>query len=153
MRLRWRIQRNQLRQKNAKLELAGFIVTGLFFFFFVGIIAVAFYEGAATMTRDNRMSWLALLFWGVLLFWQFFSVFFASLTTVFDFRTLLRFPLHLGAYFALNVAYGLADPIAMAAVMFLLAIAAGVASVRPELLPAAMAVLLVFALVNILIER
>ena len=153
IRLRWRIQRNQLRQKNAKLELVGLIVTGLFFFFFVGVIAFAFYEGAATMTRDNRMSWLALLFWGVLLFWQVFSVFFASLTTVFDFRTLLRFPLHLGAYFVMNVAYGLADPIAMAAVTFLLAIVAGVASVRPELLPAAFAVLLLFAFVNILIER
>ena len=65
IRLRWRIQRNQLRQKNAKLELVGLIVTGLFFFFFVGVIAFAFYEGAATMTRDNRMSWLALLGFGL----------------------------------------------------------------------------------------
>lgn len=153
VRLRWRIQRNQLRQKNARFELAGLILTSLFLALIVAVFAIILEQAAAAMTREGRLNWLALLFWAVLLFWQFFSILFASLTTLFDFRALLRFPLHVRAFFVMNVAYGAADPVAIASLIWLMAIALGVASARPELSPAAAAVIIVFSLLNILAER
>lgn len=152
-RLRWRIFRNSLRQRSAKLELVGLIVSGLFGALFVVGLAFAFGAGAYFFVSTGRLGWMAILFWAVFVFWQVFPVFFASFTSQFDFRNLLRFPLSLGAFFVVSLAYGLADPVALGALLWLLAMTVGTVAARPELLPAMLLIVAAFALLNAFLER
>ena len=152
-RLRWRIFRNSLSQRSAKLELLGLILSGLFGGLFVVGLAFAFGAGAYFFASTGRLSWMALLFWAVFVFWQVFPVFFTSFTMQFDFRSLLRFPLSLGAFFVVSLAYGLADPVALGAILWLLAMTIGAAAARPELFPAMLLIVAAFALLNAFLER
>lgn len=152
-RLRWRIFRNSLRQRSAKLELLGLVLSGLFGALFVVGLAFAFGAGAYFFASTGRLSWMALLFWAVFIFWQIFPVFFASFTAQFDFRSLLRFPLSLSAFFIVSLAYGLADPVALSAVLWLTAMTIGTTVARPELLPAMLLVVVAFALLSASLER
>lgn len=151
--LRWRIFRNSLRQRGAKLELLGLILSGLFGGLFVVGLAFAFGGGAYSFASTDRLSGMALLFWGVFVFWQVFPVLFASFTSQFDFRSLLRFPLSLRAFFFVSLAYGLADPLALGALLWLLAMTIGATAARPELLPAMLLIVVAFALQNAFLER
>lgn len=151
--LRSRIFRNSLRQRGAKLELLGLILSGLFGGLFVVGLAFAFGGGAYYFASTGRFTGMALLFWGVFIFWQVFPVLFATFTSQFDFRSLLRFPLSLGAFFVVSLAYGLADPAALGAMLWLLAMTIGVTAARPELLPAMLVIVVTFALLNAFLER
>jgi ABC-2 type transport system permease protein len=153
VRLRWRILRNRFRGKNAALELIGLIISGLFLGALVFFFAFALGEGAYFFTSRREYPWLAVLFWGVLLFWQVFAVFFSGLTASFDFHSLLRFPLRLRAFFVMNIAYGVADPVAAASVILASAILLGIAMAQGSLVPAALVVGFFFLLLNILVER
>ncbi len=152
-RLRWRLFRNSLRQRSAKLELLGLVLSGLFGALFVLGLAFGFGAGAYAFVSTGRLAWMALLFWGVFILWQVFPLFFASFTSQFDFRNLLRFPLSLGAFFIVSLAYGLADPIALGALLWLVAMTIGAAAARPELLPAMLLIAATFALLNAFLER
>jgi len=151
--LRWRILLNSLRKKNNRLDLIGMIFTSVFGGILVLGLSFAFYAGAYTFLSQQRLEWMPLLFWGIFLFWQIFPVFVAGFGANFEFRTLLRFPLSLRAFYIIGLAYGFADFSAMASVCWLLAMTAGVTAAKPGLLPAMLLIVLAFMLLNVTIER
>ena len=151
--LRWRILRNSLRKRNNRLDLIGLIFTGVFASVLVVGLSFAFYAGAYAFISQGRFEQMALLFWGIFLFWQLFPVFVAGFGANFEFRTLLRFPLTLHAFYVIGLAYGLADFSALASVSWLLAMTAGATVAKPGVLPAMLLIVAIFMLLNVTIER
>src|SRR5207302_1323524 len=151
--LRWRILRNSLRKKNNRLDLIGLIFTGVFSGILVIGLSFAFYAGAYAFLSQGRLEWMALLFWGIFLFWQIFPVFVAGFGANFDFRTLLRFPLSLRAFYIIGLAYGFADFSALASVSWLLVMTAEATVAKPGVLPAMLLIVAVFMLLNATLER
>jgi hypothetical protein len=151
--LRWRILRNSLGKKNNRLDLIGLLFTG----FFAGILVIglsfAFYAGAYAFVSQGRPGWMALLFWGIFIFWQVFPVFVAGFGVNFEFRTMLRFPLSLRAFYIIGLAYGFADFSALASVCWLLAMTAGATVAKPGVLPAMLLIVAMFLLLNVTLER
>src|SRR5258708_34326233 len=80
--LRWRILRNSLRKKNTRLDLIGLIFAGIFSSVLVFGLCFAFYAGAYTFLSQAHAEWMALLFWGLFLFWQIAPVFVAAVWRV-----------------------------------------------------------------------
>ncbi len=151
--LRWRILRNSLRKKNNRLDLIGLIFTGVFGGIMVLGLCIAFYAGAYASFSQSRLEWMALLFWAIFLFWQIFPVLVAGFGANFAFRTLLRFPLSLRAFYIIGLAYGFADFSALASVCWLLAMTAGATVAKPGVLPAMLLIGAMFMLVNVTLER
>ncbi len=151
--LRWQILRNSLRKKNNHLDLIGLIFACFISGIFVLGLCFAFYGGAYFFLSKGRPDWMALLFWGIFLFWQVFPVFVAGFGASFEFRTLLRFPLSLSAFYVIGLAYGLADFSAIASVCWLLSMALGATVAKPGILPAMVLIVTVFVLFNVTLER
>ena len=151
--LRWRILRNSLRKKNNRLDLIGLIFTGVFGSIMVLGLCIAFYVGAYASLSQGRPEWMALLFWGIFLFWQIFPVLVAGFGANFEFRTLLRFPLSLRAFYIIGLAYGFADFSALASVCWLLAMTAGATVAKPGVFPAMLLIVAMFMLLNVTLER
>jgi len=147
--LRWQILRNSLRKKNNRLDLIGLIFAGFFSGIFVLGLCFAFYGGAYFCLSKGRPGWMALLFWGIFFFWQVFPVFVAGFGASFEFRTLLRFPLSLSAFYVIGLAYGLADFSAIASVCWLLSMTIGATVAKPGILPAMVLIVTVFVLFNV----
>src|SRR2546421_8632243 len=97
--LRWRILRNSLRKRNNRLDLIGLIFTGVFSGILVIGFCFAFYAGAYSFVSQGRLEWMALLFWGIFVFWQVFPVFVAGFLGFFFVHTLLRVSLVLPDFF------------------------------------------------------
>jgi hypothetical protein len=151
--LRWRILRNSLRKKNNRLDLIGLIFAGVLGGIFVIGLSFAFYAGAYAFLSQGRLEWMAFLFWGIFFFWQVFPIFVAGFGANFEFRTLLRFPLSLGAFYVIGLAYGFADYSSLASVYWMLAMTSGASAAKPGLLPAMLLIVAVFMLLNVTIER
>jgi ABC-2 type transport system permease protein len=151
--LRGRILRNSLRKQNSRLDFIGLIFAG----FFGGILIVgmsfAFFAGAYASLSRGQPQWIGLLFWGIFLFWQIFPIFVAGFGASFEFRTLLRFPLSLSAFYVIGLAYGFADFCAIASLCWLLAMTAGATAAKPGVLPAILLIVVAFGLLNVTIER
>ena len=151
--LRWRLLRNGLRRKNNRLDLIGLIAVSLLAGLVVFGLGVAFFAGAYNFVSSGKVAWLELLFWGVFLWWQLFPLFLAGFGASFEFRSLLRFPLRLSAFFIVGLTYGLADLGAVASLCWVAAMAAGVAAAKLALLPAMLGVSALFVLLNVTLER
>jgi ABC-2 type transport system permease protein len=151
--LRWRILRNGLRKKNNRLDLIGLIFVGLFSSILVIGLSFAFFSGAYAFLSKGRPEWLAFLFWGIFLFWQLFPIFAAGFGATFEFRTLLRFPMSLSAFYVIGIAYGFADFSALASVCWLLSMIAGATVAKPGVLPAMLLIVAMFMLLNVTLER
>jgi ABC-2 type transport system permease protein len=151
--LRWRMLRNSLRKKNNRLDLIGLILTGALSGIFVVGLCFAFYAGGYAFLSQGHLEWMALFFWGIFLFWQIFPIFVTGFGTTFEFRTLLRFPLNLRAFYIIGLAYGFADFSALASICWLLSMTAGATVAKPGVLPAMLLVVAMFALLNVTLER
>jgi len=151
--LRWRILRNSLRKKNNRFDLIGLIFAGLFGGVLVFGLCIAFYAGAYEFLSKGHAGWMASLFWGIFVFWQGFPIFVAGFGASFDFKTLLRFPLSLRAFYIIGLAYGLADFSAIASLCWLLAMTAGATAAKPGILPALVLIVVLFVLFNVTLER
>src|SRR5713101_2158156 len=151
--LRWRILRNSLRKKSNLLDLLGLIFAGVIGGVLVIGLCFAFYAGGYAFLSQGHLDWMAFLFWGIFLFWQIFPVFVAGFGANFDFRTLLRFPLSLPAFYIIGLAYGFADFSALASVCWLLSMTAGATVAKPGVLPATLLIVAVFMLLNVTLER
>ena len=151
--LRWQVLQNSLRKKNNRLDLVGLIFAGVFSGIFVLGLCFAFYAGGYFFLSQGRPGWIALLFWGIFFFWQVFPVFVAGFGASFEFRTLLRFPLSLSAFYVIGLAYGLADFSAIASVCWLLSMTLGATVAKPGILPAMVLIVTVFVLFNVTLER
>jgi hypothetical protein len=151
--LRWQILRNGLRKKHNQWDLVGMIFAGVFAALFVLGICFAFFFGAYSFLSGGHEAWIAFLFWGIFLFWQVVPIFTAGFGAGFEFRTLLRFPLSLRAFFAIGLAYGLSDFAAIASCCWLIAMIIGASLANPSVLPAMLLISALFLLMNITLER
>jgi hypothetical protein len=151
--LRWRVLGNSLRKKHNQWDLVGMVIASVFATLAVFGVSVGFGFGAYTLLSGGHETWLALLFWAVFLFWQLFPIFTAGFGAGFEFRTLLRFPLSLRAFYVIGLAYGLADFAAVASICWLIAMSIGVALANPGVLPAMLLISFLFVLMNITLER
>jgi hypothetical protein len=151
--LRWRILRNQLRRKNARLDLIGMIWAAIFAGLLIVGLSFAFYWGAYSFLSGGHPSWMAWLFWAIFLFWQVVHIFMAGFGANFEFRTLLRFPLKLGAFYLIALAYGFADFAAIASVCWLIAMTLGATVANPGMLPVMLLIVTLFVWMNVTLER
>src|SRR5216683_1371106 len=147
--LRWRILRNSLRKKSNLLDLLGLIFAGVIGGVLVIGLCFAFYAGGYAFLSQGHLEWIAFLFWGIFLFWQVFPVFVAGFGANFEFRTLLRFPLSLSAFYIIGLAYGFADFSSLASICWLLSMTAGAAVAKPGVLPAMLLIVTLFMLLNV----
>ena len=151
--LRWQVLGNSLRKKHNQWDLIGMVVASVFATLAVLGVSVGFGVGAYTLLSSGRETWVALLFWAIFLFWQLFPIFTAGFGAGFEFRTLLRFPLSLRAFYLIGLAYGLADFAAVASICWLIAMSIGIAFANPGVLPAMLLISFLFVLMNITLER
>jgi len=151
--LRWCLLRNSLRSKNSRLDLIGLVVVGVLAAVFVLGVCVAFFTASYNFVSTGKFGWLSLLFWAIFLWWQLFPIFAAGFGVNFEFRTLLRFPLKLSTFYLMGVAYGFTDFGALAALCWLLAVAAGAVAAQSSLLAALLVVGALFAILNVTLER
>src|SRR5207249_1529803 len=131
----------------------GLIFTGIFSGILVIGFCFAFYSGAYAFVSQGRLEWMALLFWGIFIFWQVFPVFVAGFGANFEFCMLLRFPLSLRAFYIIGLAYGFADFSALASVIWHLAMTAGATVAKPGVVPAMLLIVAAFMLLNVTLER
>jgi len=151
--LRWRILKNTLRKKSNRWDLLAMIWMG---FSGAGITfgcSFAFYLGAYQILRINQAGWLALLYWAIFLWWQVFPIIVAGFGSGFEFAKLLRFPLSMRAFYLLGLGYGLSDFGALSSICWILAMIAGAARARADVVPAMVLVSLLFVLINVTLER
>ncbi len=151
--LRWRILRNGLRKKNNQWDLIGMIFAGVFAALFVLGLSLAFSFGAYSFLSGGHEAWMAFLFWAIFLYWQLFHIFTAGFGAGFEFRTMLRFPLSLRAFYVIGLAYGLADFAAVASSCWLIAMIIGAARAKPTVLPTMIVISALFLLMNVTLER
>lgn len=151
--LRWRTLRNGLRNKNRRLDLLGMIASGLFSSLLVAGITIAIFVGTTYLFENHQEEYLGLLFLGLLVWWQLFPILLAGFAPQFSFRSLLRFPMKLSAFYLVGLAYGVADAAAVAALIWMVAMLAATLLARPSAFPAMLAACGMFALLNLTIER
>ena len=151
--LRWRILRNSLSKKNNVLDLIGLIFAGAFGAILVAGLAFGCAVGAYTILSGSQPGWIALLFWGIFVFWQLFPLFAAGFGVSFQFRSLLRFPMSRAAFYLLSLAYGLADFSALASVCWLISMTVGATLAKPGVLSSMLVVVVLFILLNVTLER
>ena len=151
--LRWHILRNNLRNKSRRLDLLGLIFSGFFSTIFVAGVTVVFFAGTITLLRNEHQQFLGLLFLALLVWWQLFPIMLAGFAPQFAFRSLLRFPMNLSTFYLIGMAYGLADSAAIAALIWMLAMIAATAVAQPVAAPAMLVACVLFAALNITMER
>ncbi len=148
--LRWRLFVNSLRSTRGTLELVSRIMVS--FAFAIGGLGGAFgmAMAASLAISAGKPELLALPLWFVFIFWQVFPIMATAFTNNPDSSYLLRFPLSYSAYFLVRMAYGAFDPATALGSLWSFGILVGVGYAKPELLPWALVVLLVFAAFNLL---
>lgn len=151
--LRWKLFRNSLRTKSARLDLIAYILASVLGSLFVIGAGLGMGIGAYFMVSGEKFLLLSLLLWPVFLVWQFMPLMVAASTSGFDFRNLLRFPLRFSAFYTLSIGYGLADPAAVTALLWLLCIGMGVTLARVQFFLPVLLLFFSFALMNLLLSR
>jgi ABC-2 type transport system permease protein len=151
--VRWLILKNGLRKKHNVWDLIGMIWVGIVSASIVVGLSFAFYAGGYEFLTKNRAGWIALLYWGIFLWWQVFPIFIAGFGANFEFATLLRFPMSIRAFYLLGLGYGLSDFAAISSICWVLSMLAGAASARFSVVPAMVWVSLLFVLINLTLER
>ncbi len=152
-RVRWQLFLNSMRTIRGRMEIVARAFTFLAFGMggIVGSIAIGF--TAWYFVYSGRADWLPVLLWPVFLFWQFVPVMASAFTENVDSSNLLRFPLTFPCYFLIRIAYGSLDPPTLMSSLWLLGMSIGIACASPLLFVPAAAVLLLFAIFNILLAR
>ncbi len=152
-RVRWQLFLNSMRTIRGRMEIVARVFTFLVFGMggIVGSVAIGF--TAWYFVYSGRVDWLPVLLWPVFMFWQFVPVMASAFTENVDSSNLLRFPLTFPTYFLIRIAYGSLDPPTLMSSLWLLGIAIGIGCASPLLFVPAAAVLLLFAIFNILLAR
>jgi len=163
--LRWRIFVNGMFRKRPKgtRQIVGLvfgillrlIVWPMLALIVVGPVAVSGFLAWLAISQGHPQS-LASLLLGIALFWQFVSINGLSIAAAmpsFDPASLVRFPLRFGRYFVLRSLLGLMTPSTIVGCLALLAAAVGIGVANASLALPALAVMAVYALMNIYLTR
>ena len=152
-RVRWQLFVNSLRTVRGRLEL----VARVFMYLGYGMLGLGGSVGLGTaawyFASHRRPDFLALLFWPIFLFWQFFPVVASAFSENIDSSSLLRFPLTFRSYFLVRIAFGSLEPATAIGILWSLGIVMGITAAAPRLFFVAALALLAFAVLNILLAR
>jgi ABC-2 type transport system permease protein len=163
--LRWRIfVNNTFRRrspgKGQAVGLALAILVRIIVWPFLALMVIGPIAGSGylawTMIAGNHPQRLAPLLAAITMLWLFVSVNgqnVAAALSSFDPSSLIRFPLRFGRYLVLRTFIGLLTPSTIVGCLALLAAAIGIGLANPALAPAALAVLAVYALMNVFLTR
>ena len=151
--LRWRIFRNSLRTWRGRMEAISLVLVGTLLGLVAVAVGVGLGSGAFLLIRQGKTEWIGLPLWLVFLFWQVVPLFALATTVQFNFANLLRFPLRFSTFFILSLIYGLAEPIALVSMFWLLSIAAGVVIARPQVTAWIAPAVVLFAAANLALSR
>ena len=151
--LRWRIIRHSFSNKSRRLDLLGLVLSGILGTVFVVGVSIAFFMGTEYLLEQHEEPLLSLLFLALLLWWQLFPILLAGFAPQFSFRSLLRFPVDLSAFYLIGLAYGLGDSAAIAALVWMAAMIAATVIAQPVAAPVMLLACLLFAGLNITMER
>ncbi len=151
--LRWVLLKNGLHRKNNRWDLIGMILAAAMSSLLVIGLCFAFYAGTYFFLTKGRPTWIALLFWGLFLWWQLFPILATGFGTTFQFKNLLRFPLSLKAFYLLGLGYGFADFAAVSAMCWIASMVVGAVVARISIVPALLLVVSLFVLLNVTLER
>jgi len=151
--LRWRLFVNGLRTGRGKADLAAKIIAGVL----IGAMALGFgvLLGAGSWYAVSSGNPLILtgLLWFVFVVWVLMPLLISGFGAESDPASLLRFPLRYSTFVLLAFMHGIFDPVAVAALYWLLAMLAGIAIASPGVLLWAILALAAFALFNLLFNR
>jgi ABC-2 type transport system permease protein len=151
--LRWHILRNGLQRKNNRWDLIGMVWAVFLSALLVLGSCFAFYAGTYQFLVKNRPQWMALLFWGLFVWWQVVPIFVVGFGVNFEFKKLLRFPLSMRAFYLLGLGYGLADFAALSSIAWIISMLAGAMRAQASVVPVLLMVSALFVLLNVTIER
>lgn len=163
--LRWRLFMNAFMRRRPKgsHQIAGLVFAIILRIFLWPIIAVmvlgpVVFSGflAWELMNENHPQDLAPILAGLMIFWQFVSmngINIATSTKTFDASTLTRFPIPFPRYLVLRTLIGLLTASTIVGCLASLAIAVGLGIAQPGLLLPALAVMGVFALMNVFFTR
>ncbi len=151
--LRWRVLRNSISNKNRRLDLIGLIFSGFFSLLFVIGVTFGFFFVTKSLFEKHLEPLFGLVFLALLMWWQSFPILLAGFAPQFPFRTLLRFPVNLSAFYLIGMAYGLADSAALAALVWMLAMLAATLVVQPFAAPVLLLACALFTVLNVTMER
>jgi len=151
--LRWRILRNNMKNKNRVWDVIGVVISAVVGIVFVAGIAILVFAGTVAFLNDHHEARFGLLFWGFFLWWQVLPIFVAGFSPSFSFRSLLRFPLKFPAFYSIGIAYGLADSAALASLVWLVTMIVATMLTRISVAPAMILASVLFVAVNVTLER
>lgn len=153
MAVRWRMVVNSVRSVQGAFEFGARGVAFLIYTMMGLSLGVGLGVGAYSMVSKESVQFLPALFWTVFLVWQVLPIALASFQEQFDLSGLLRFPVSFGSFYLLNIVFGLVDVPALLGGICCLGILVGVTVARPERFVWTAAVLVVYALFNIMLAR
>jgi len=151
--LRWRILRNNMKNKNRVWDVIGVVISSVVGIVFVAGIAMLVFVGTVAFLNDRHEARFGLLFWGFFLWWQVLPIFVAGFSPSFSFRSLLRFPLKFSAFYSIGIAYGLADSAALASLVWLVTMIVATMITRISVVPVMILASALFVAVNVTLER
>jgi len=151
--LRWRLFVNSLRSTRGRLNLLSRTIAGLLVFgaAFGGAILLAMVSWG--MTRERQLTWLAVPFWLITLFWQMFPVMATAFTQNIDASTLLRFPLSYPGYFLVRLIYGALDIATALGVSWSFGLFMGIIAANYAVAPWALLGVASFVVFNLVLAR
>lgn len=152
--LQTRIFLNSFRTRRGRVDLGARILGALIFLLISVGPAIGLGAAAWAGVAQQRTLALDVILWVLFLVWQFFSAFAPALAGQNpDLRHLLRFPVSLGSWLVLYLAYGTLTPSTFIGLLWSLSIGIGITMARPALFLPALVTLALFALFNILLSR
>jgi ABC-2 type transport system permease protein len=151
--LRWRLFVNSLRTGRGRADLVAKIIaaSGVV----CGVLGFGPLLGLGSWyaISSRKPFILSIELWFVFLVWLVLPVLVSGFSAESDPASLLRFPLRYSTFVLLAFAHGIFDPVAVAALYWLLAMLAGIAVASPSTLLWAIPALAAFALLNLLLNR
>lgn len=151
--LRWRLFRNALRTWRGRAEFFALLLLVVLGGLGAVGIGAALGAGAFFGITKGRPSFFVGALWAVFLCWLVAPVLLAGFVVEFEFRRLLQFPLRFSAFVLLSLAYGLADPPSLVALLWTACIALGIVFARSELFTTVLFVLGIFTALSLLLNR
>ncbi len=152
-RMRLQMLANSLRSKRGSFELAARIIR-IGFFLIVGLlIGLGLGFAAFEMAVNDGLRLLPVLFWPVMLMWQFVPVMTAALQEPVDLSMLLRFPVSFGSYVLNYLVYGLFDTSSILGGVALAGIWMGLVCALPGKIAWITLAAILFAAFNVLLTR
>ena len=151
--LRWRILRNNMKNKNRVWDVIGVVISLIVGVVFVAGVALGIFAATISFLTNHHEARFGLLFWGIFLWWQVLPIFVAGFSPSFPFRSLLRFPLKFSTFYLIGIAYGLADSAALASIFWLITMIVATMTEKASLAPIMLCVSVLFVAVNVTLER